>query len=93
MFPQSLISESPLNHFKNYNLKKQKQKTPTIPAKAYSSCCYLAKDTEVSPAVPPDYRAASFLRLWDSTVQHKTYFFLDKQKEIAMCMSLYNRLL
>ena len=63
MFPQSLISESPLNHFKNYNLKKQKQKTPTIPAKAYSSCCYLAKDTEVSPAVPPDYRAASFLRL------------------------------
>ena len=76
IFPKCLVGESPLNHFKNYNLKKQQKKqTPTIQAKAFSSCCYLAKDTELLTATSSDYRAASFLRLWHSTVQHKKYFF------------------
>ncbi len=36
--------------------------------RACSPCCRLASDTEVFAAVPPDYRAASFLRLWDSSI-------------------------
>ena len=35
------------------------------PAKVCSPCCHLAKDTEVSTPVPPDYREASFPRQWD----------------------------
>ena len=32
-----------------------------------SPCCHLAKDTELSAVIPPDYRVASFLRLGDSS--------------------------
>ncbi len=37
--------------------------TPTTTT-ACSPCFHLERDTEVSAAVPPDSRAASFLRLW-----------------------------
>ncbi len=40
-------------------------KDSTHPDTACSPCCCLAGDAEVSAAVPPDYRAASFLRLRD----------------------------
>ena len=33
--------------------------TKPTPASFCSSCCHLAKDTEVSVGIPPDYRAAS----------------------------------
>lgn len=39
--------------------------TPT-PATAWSPICRLSKDTEISAAVPKDYKAAYFLRLPDS---------------------------
>lgn len=32
-------------------------------------CCHLASDREVSAVVRPDYRAATFLRLWDSSAR------------------------
>ena len=40
-------------------------KTTSTPATVCSPCCQLAKD-KVSTDIPPDYRAASFFRLWDS---------------------------
>ena len=38
------------------------------PQPASSSCCHLAKDTEVSTATPPDYTAAATLMLGDSPI-------------------------
>ena len=44
-------------------------------------CCQCTQDTEVSAAIPPDYRAASFPRLWDSWThpqhQHLTLHELE----------------
>ena len=34
-------------------------------------------DTEVSAAIPPDYRVAPFLRLWDSSVLLFTFYTLN----------------
>ena len=34
----------------------------------YSPCCHWVKNTEESAAIPPDYRATSFPRLWDSSL-------------------------
>ena len=42
--------------------------TPT-PASVCSPCCRLTNDTDASTPLPPDYRAASFDRLWDSWTQ------------------------
>ncbi len=36
-----------------------------IPATTCSPFCHLANDIEVSTALPPDSRAASFLSVWD----------------------------
>ena len=38
-----------------------------IPVAIYSPYWHLAKVTYVCAAIPPDYREASFLRLWDSS--------------------------
>lgn len=42
----------------------------TEPAQPVCSPCCLTNDTEVAAAAPPDYGAASFLRLWESSTQH-----------------------
>ncbi|KAI3352047.1 hypothetical protein L3Q82_020862 [Scortum barcoo] len=49
-----------------------KDKTP---ATARSSCYHLVNNTEVSTAVTPEHRAASFLRLWVSST-HPPHFNL-----------------
>ncbi len=60
----------------NWLYKKDKMikhggvQTTTTPATVFSPCCRQAKDTEVSAAVPLDYRAASSLRLWDYLLHH-----------------------
>ena len=64
------------------------EKTRPTPATVCSPCCHLANNTEVSAAVPPDYRAASFLRLWYSSIHPQHYvitciFFL-------YCITDYN---
>ena len=47
------------------------QKYNTHPDRVCSPCFSLAKDTEVSSGIQPDYGAASFPWLWDSSVHHK----------------------
>ena len=42
---------------------KDAKKATATPATVCSPCCHLEKDTEVSAAAPPDYRAASLPRL------------------------------
>ena len=47
-------------------------KDNTYPVTVCSPCCHLTEDTQVSAAIPPDYRAASLLKLWDSSVHLQT---------------------
>lgn len=48
---------------------KSYQKTIAIAATAaISPCCHLESDTDILTVVPTDYRAGSFLRLWDSSI-------------------------
>lgn len=35
---------------------------------AFSACCHLESDTDISTVLLADYRAASFLRLWESSI-------------------------
>ena len=51
------------------------QKTTPSPATVCSPCWRLTEDTEVSAAAPPDYRAASHLRLWDSSAPSTRFLF------------------
>ena len=45
-----------------------------------SPCCHLTTDTEVSAAVPADYRAASFLRLGDYGTHPQHSLFQNRCK-------------
>ena len=54
------------------------------------TCCCLTSDTEVSAAVPPDYRAAPSLRLWDSW-SHPQHFTI-KNIHIFMTSRLFSHL-
>ena len=49
-------------------------KTTPSPATVGSPSCHLVKDTEASTAVPPDYRAASFLILNTQDITLRLWF-------------------
>lgn len=50
---------------------KGHQKTTPTSATVCSPCCSLARDTEVSPAVPPDYRTDPWKNLFIFLALHK----------------------
>lgn len=58
-----------------------------IPATVCSPGCHLVKDAEVSVATPPDYRAASPLRLRDSTL-HQYFYDLCCKVTINFLLNL-----
>lgn len=63
-----------------------KEREP-IPATVCSPGCHLVKDAEVSVATPPDYRAASPLRLRDSTL-HQYFYDLCCKVTINFLLNL-----
>jgi len=60
--------------------KEPKGYQETIPDITCSPRCHLAKVTEVSASVPPDIRAASFLRLGE------TYIYPHMQLFVFVCI-------